>query len=234
MQDEQLEEAYLKWCRAKEHLDTLKSEIATYNVSKPFGFMPVIENGVLIAKVHPFNPPPPYGRYVLIIGDCVTNSRAALDYIAWQFAMKWTGSALTENVARTISFSNTGALRGLSNCDVSVVACIEQFKNDLWFRDLEHLVRFDKHRTLRLTAPEMKNGKPWSIEVDRKHIPIQGPVARIPVPARPMVGGMTDGAFYLELVFQEAPPSGQSVAPSVLTSILQGVEDVLRAFEHSF
>jgi hypothetical protein len=77
-----LDGARLKIVRAQEHLDSLKAEIGMYLKEHTHDI--VIDKETNLTTVVVITEPPL--RLSTIIGDCVTNARAALDYIIWQLA----------------------------------------------------------------------------------------------------------------------------------------------------
>jgi len=82
-----LDGARLKVIRAQEHIDSLRAEIGIYLNSNPYS---IVTKEQADASEHEFtvtSSPPP--RLSAIIGDCVTNARAALDYIMWELAAKY-------------------------------------------------------------------------------------------------------------------------------------------------
>jgi hypothetical protein len=80
-----LDGARLKIVRAQQHLDSLKHEIMAYIRSKPYEF-PIEDDGEYITVRDATISENPPVLLSCIIGDCVCNLRAALDYIAWQLA----------------------------------------------------------------------------------------------------------------------------------------------------
>jgi hypothetical protein len=83
-----LDGARLKIVRAEEHVQTLKTEIAAYLNRRPWNVR--IEEHGDKAGIPSFEItiPPPLGLST-IIGDCVTNVRASLDYVMWQLAARY-------------------------------------------------------------------------------------------------------------------------------------------------
>ena len=81
-----LDGARLKVVRAQEHLDSLKAEIRMYLGSDPYEFPIEQQGNRWTTKVVTGEPPI---RLSTIVGDCVGNARAALDYIVWQLAVKY-------------------------------------------------------------------------------------------------------------------------------------------------
>src|SRR5436309_15982842 len=82
-----LDGARLKVIRAQEHLDCLKAEVWMYLHQQPDEVRSQPERSPqhtwlrpthVLPPIVPSEPPP---RLSAIIGDCVTNARAALDYI---------------------------------------------------------------------------------------------------------------------------------------------------------
>jgi len=84
-----LDSARLKVIRAQEHLDSLKAEVGMYIKEHPYEFIlneeghPDGSGGVI--RIH-IAPPL---RLSTLVGDCVTNLRAALDYIVCELAIRY-------------------------------------------------------------------------------------------------------------------------------------------------
>ena len=95
-----LDGARLKVIRAQEHLDCLKAEVWMYLHQQPDEVRSQPERSPqhtwlrpthVLPPIVPSEPPP---RLSAIIGDCVTNARAALDYIMWELAERYFDPAL--------------------------------------------------------------------------------------------------------------------------------------------
>ena len=74
--------------RAKEHLDHIEAEITQFLNAESYG-VTVERPTKTVAVVRVTKVPDrriPVEDWALIIGDCVHNARAAIDYIAWQLA----------------------------------------------------------------------------------------------------------------------------------------------------
>src|SRR4051812_18603330 len=100
-----LDGARLKIVRAQEHLDSLKAEIEMYLheqphevYSRPQTYPYNSRRGAAYAAYYSASiqhvlpaliPGVPPLRLSTIIGDCVTNARAALDYIVWELAQRF-------------------------------------------------------------------------------------------------------------------------------------------------
>lgn len=82
-----LDGARLKVVRAQEHLDAVKYEISMYIHTKPYTVVIEKDGDMWMGRPIVRIEPPP--RISTIVGDCVTNARAALDYIAWQLAVRY-------------------------------------------------------------------------------------------------------------------------------------------------
>lgn len=88
-----LDGARLKVVRAQEHLDSLKAEIRMHLDEQP--------NVVVRSKpdpnldLHMLSVPPSFPvedtplRLSTIVGDCVTNARASIDYVVWELSQKF-------------------------------------------------------------------------------------------------------------------------------------------------
>lgn len=79
-----LDGARLKIVRAQEHLNAFKSESAAFLETKPYSFVSEVHPTHWWIKPH-FTTEPPK-RLSLLVGDCVTNIRASLDYVIWELA----------------------------------------------------------------------------------------------------------------------------------------------------
>jgi hypothetical protein len=109
-----LESARAKLRRANEHLEALNQQAGQWLDSKPYTFeklvlLPSQANGEPIyfefklASVE--REPPNLG---LLLGDCISNLRAALDHIAWQFVLKSCGGIRpSKKEARWIYFPSS-------------------------------------------------------------------------------------------------------------------------------
>jgi hypothetical protein len=82
-----LDGARLKVIRAQEHLGALQSEIGMYLHEKPYEFIRE-EHGDFLTFTPIISTQPPI-RISTILGDCVTNCRAALDYILWALVQRY-------------------------------------------------------------------------------------------------------------------------------------------------
>jgi hypothetical protein len=80
-----LDGSRLKIVRAEEHLTVLDDEIARYLSTNPYEFVAKVDNEICVPFVRLTREPP--GRVSAIIGDCLYNLRAALDYLIWQLAL---------------------------------------------------------------------------------------------------------------------------------------------------
>lgn len=102
-----LDGARLKVVRAEEHLNALKLEIGAYLESKPY----VVATHFKVDRANPGKGPvtitkPPPVRCSLLIGDCVTNLRATLDYIAWELASRYFSPPLKESSQKDRRFAS--------------------------------------------------------------------------------------------------------------------------------
>jgi hypothetical protein len=81
-----LKDSRAKLRRAQEHFDMLKGQIDTFLEAKPYRVVvdPPVDDLFIVRLDNA--PDIPAEDWALIIGDCVHNLRAALDYIAWRLA----------------------------------------------------------------------------------------------------------------------------------------------------
>ena len=87
-----LDGARLKVVRAEEHLDAFKAETASFLATKPYTFESSVTSSSALGEhwwIKPILTTPPPPRLSVLIGDCVTNLRASLDYIIWELAQKY-------------------------------------------------------------------------------------------------------------------------------------------------
>ena len=163
-----LDGARFKIVRAQEHLDAFKTEGGAFLDTNPYRFESEVYGDHWWVKPHVTTVPPL--RLSAIIGDCVTNTRAALDYIMWELASKhfnpvidlakWEDRSITAFPIAESGSSHKGyqdRLHRLANRQIPADA-ITEIKNAqpdvsgnqalLW---LHQLVNHDKHRMPILT-----------------------------------------------------------------------------------
>ena len=171
-----LDGARLKIIRAQEHLDSLKAEIRMYLDEQPhevrsqpakYG-----HRSSDLQMLPPLIPEEPPLRLSAIIGDCVTNARAALDYIVWELVQRYLDppfDSTNRNDRHIVTFpiyqSPTAAdlkarLDGLTKRKIPARAITEiqaaqpynaGYEPLGW---LHKLVNIDKHQMLLLTIGE--------------------------------------------------------------------------------
>ena len=86
-----LSDAYLKTTRAKEHIDDLLKELATFHESKPYEFQEKLDFKSQRYRIRIRVKDPPE-RLSLIAGDVFYCLRASLDYLVWALASVNTSS----------------------------------------------------------------------------------------------------------------------------------------------
>lgn len=89
----------LKVSRAETHFETLKAEIAKYEESRPYQVNVTRRQDGWDLKSSCKSPPPLL--LAALVGDCILNLRASLDYIAWALAQQHAGRALDDERDRT-------------------------------------------------------------------------------------------------------------------------------------
>jgi hypothetical protein len=163
---EPLDGARLKVVRAQHHLETLKDEIGAYVDKQPYQIVAETDSdGVWrVGPAVTIQPPLPLST---IIGDCVTNARAALDYITWQLALKYFPKPFDrENARKWVAFPivrdpahqnlvrrvNGFADRAVPALAIDEIKAVQPYNTGYepmgW---LEELVNEDKHRLPVLT-----------------------------------------------------------------------------------
>jgi hypothetical protein len=162
--------------RAQAHLDTLERRITNFVHPNPYRLVQQrdVGRGALVASIAEA-PALPVEEWAVIIGDCVHNLRAALDYIAWQVAGANTGDRETQfPVFVDKQGWRNGGLRRIKRMPVAVQAFIEAVQpyhdpnpHLHWLNGLRVLDDADKHQLLVVTAAvpesykfEYRNGTP--------------------------------------------------------------------------
>lgn len=90
--------------RAREHLDSLKVEVAEWQKVNPVRIVPDFDLRSAKKLIRVKDVQTPAARFGLIIGDCLHNLRAALDNLAYELSEAGYGSPLPESVAKTVEF----------------------------------------------------------------------------------------------------------------------------------
>jgi hypothetical protein len=90
-----LDGARLKVVRAEKHLNALQDEIGRYLDTHPYEFPTEHEGDVVTAKSAVVKTEPPLDLGC-IFGDCLTNLRSSLDYIAWELAVRHSPAPVVE------------------------------------------------------------------------------------------------------------------------------------------
>jgi hypothetical protein len=160
-----LDGARLKIVRAHKHLKSLDDEIERYLKTKPYDIVVKREGNLTIAEgVVTVEPP---DSTSCIVGDCITNLRAALDYIAWEIVSK-VGllATMSDGQKRQIAFPIVDShadftkpnvspslqlLRSNQAIPLSVIESVQPFHAGYDpLKSLRDLVNIDKHRMLLL------------------------------------------------------------------------------------
>jgi hypothetical protein len=253
-----LDGAKLKIVRAEEHLDSLKCEIRMFIHENP-AHLRSEEDGDFWSLTPEFRIPPPL-RLSTIIGDCVVNLRAALDYVVWEIARTHANPPLVPtdkgdkklfsmpiydhppNIKRDDGLSQK--LNGLTNRKLPAPAikliediqpCNSGYEPLLW---LHELVNTDKHRTPLLTlgvvqAAEvvMTNGKWRGLVSGKSH---RHGLTFKTDPA--MLGALMNGTMKvdtqlaIDVTWKDLPMPDEPVERT-LEKILKAVADIVPKFE---
>jgi hypothetical protein len=167
-----LDGARLKVVRAQEHLDSLKAEIGMYLEEHPYEI--VVDQKSYVTTVVVTTSPPL--RLSTLVGDVVTNARAALDYIVSELALQYfnppfdssdfdhrrTAAFPIHRRGETARYTNhlnrlQKLLTPTATLDVPTLAVAEIQASQTYdgldvLGWLHHLVNTDKHRTPLLTV----------------------------------------------------------------------------------
>jgi hypothetical protein len=165
-----LDGARLKVIWAKQHLDAFKEQSGLFLDTKPYSFVSEIHPSHWWVKPHlTIDPPRELG---LMVGDCITNIRAALDYVIWEMASKHftipidltrqgdrgvlTFPVLLPDPNRRqghIDHLDRLAKRGFPSDAISIIKDAQaDVAQDASLQWLSELVNTDKHRTPILTV----------------------------------------------------------------------------------
>jgi hypothetical protein len=165
-----LDGAKLKVIRAIQHLKFLDEEIERYLSSKPDSF-PADRQGDMVT-VGAAVREQPHPALSCIVGDCVTNLRASLDYIAWELAML-ARKSLPDKDKKRITFpiasdytgftKPRGTAEHLKDCcgvpaaAIDVIESVQPYHAGYESLELLNLlVNEDKHRALLLCALDIR------------------------------------------------------------------------------
>jgi hypothetical protein len=162
-----LDGVWAKLRRAQVHLDELYSAGRRYADSRPYSIREEreIEHGNLYRKFFVDHVDPIPGNLALAMGDCVQNTRAALDHLAWQLVLA-AGNTPTDSTAFPIfdsGLTKKGKVRnirvdgGIDPGALALVKCSQPYtrRNDPSndpLAILHDLSNIDKHRTVLLVG----------------------------------------------------------------------------------
>ncbi len=151
-----LDGARLKIVRAQEHLDSLKFEIGKYLDSQPYEFRSEFNSNAVSAYSAEINATPV--RLGCIFGDCLSNLRASLDYVAWQLAVKYSAVAPVIGKDRiyfpfskdAVGFSTNGSPQfariGVPTQAINIIESVQPYQAGYeMIGTLNRLVNEDKH-----------------------------------------------------------------------------------------
>lgn len=246
-----LDGARLKIIRAQEHLDSLCEEIRGYLHQHPYEIVTEKESDLTVGKAIITARPPL--RLSAIVGDCVANARAALDYIAWELAARYLDKPRmrldVRGDLRLASFPlfNKGTdpargnhLNGLTNrqmpaAAVDLIDAVQPYHGgqELWW--LHELVNRDKHRSLRLTITQLPVVA-WLVIDDARQIepfPDWAPNADAPPPQAQIQKVQVNhkDTVYVALADVSMPAEPVDL---VLSQIVKAVVDVIPRFDGFF
>lgn len=245
-----LDGARLKVVRAQQHLDSLRIEIRRYlEHNKPDGWAEKYSDTGIV--MHPSKRPEIPLELSTIIGDCVTNARAALDYIVWQLATRHFDPPLTAKDRSWVSWPiyetdtierYVSKINGFANRKMPADA-IREIKQthhqnagyeSLWW--LNTLANEDKHRMPLLTVNRGRDTLVMDLLGLRR--PDVGSVA---IKAHVETGSGTRAPFHVDMYVQPtAYVAWQDVAmprepvDRTLEQIIETVANIVPRFDAFF
>jgi hypothetical protein len=250
--------ARLKVVRAQQHLQSLDEEIGRYLDRKPYHVTLDRQGDMAVFRLVTNEDPPPCVS--AIIGDCVTNLRAALDYIAWELAAKHAPRPLTETEERQVTFpllkststkadfsGNKAAAHLMKVCGVpaatmDVIESVQPYHTGYEVLEkLNLLVNHDKHRALLPCIgciPEAgkitirHEGGQWNSAGGALiGVQLKTPEPGRPPPPPPEVE--MEGEPPIFVAFKE-PPMKEEGATFVLANAIKCITDIIPRFDPLF
>jgi hypothetical protein len=168
-----LESVYAKLDRASFHARELRRQLSTAVEKDRWAFERDAISSAGVCSFRVTKLPPIEPQWSLILGDFLTNARAALDHLAWQLVLRdggqpdrFTQFPIRETLVN--SKGNPAPARIESVTDSSVIRAIEavqpyasQSPTDSPLFTLNELVNIDKHHLLLVVAHALKVDGMW-------------------------------------------------------------------------
>ena len=235
-----LDGARLKIVWAQKHLDTLENNIARYlkgDIHKV-----TVENYGNLTGVLTEVTKHPEAEFGCIIGDCLTNSRAALDYVIWELAgvfcrRKLIGPPIGKDrphfpiditakwFAESLNRLKQYKISAAAIADIEAVQPYHALYSPLW--TLDTLVNIEKHR-LPLVAIGKISGGEFVI-----HLPADNPAFQtdsIPLPVAGVDDMQVNGQATAFVAWKDVGMPWEPVG-TTLANIIKCVANVIPRFE---
>jgi len=200
-----LDGAKLKVVRAQEHLDAFKRELGAYHDSEPVEWVTTFDKPGFVTATPAIKEVP--AHLSCIIGDCVTNLNAALDYIAWQIGLKFRTPPVVVGKDKPYYLAPHTLTRNGATVDPTAFALLQSMQPTVAgyepLKTLNQLVNEDKHRLPLLTVAVIK---PRHISVITTETP---PRTVISFPTPPVWS--TTGGFVVDLSLEGLRPEDVQV-----------------------
>jgi hypothetical protein len=208
-----LDGAKLKVVRAQEHLDAFKRELGTYHDSEPVGWVTTFDKPGFVTVTPAIKEVP--AHLSCIIGDCVTNLNAALDYVAWQIGLKFRTPSVVVGKDMLYYLGARGFTGPKTATDPAALDLLQSMQPTVAgyerLKTLNDLVNEDKHRLPLLTVAVIK---PRHISVITTETP---PCTVISFPTLPVWS--TAGGFVADLSLEGLRPEDVKVVSDGSTFI---------------
>lgn len=253
-----LDGARLKIILAQEHLKAFNEEGWRYVSKEPYEVVTKLEGDRIGVEGIITSEPPP--GLACIVGDFVTNCRAALDYVAWELVTKAVAAAritLTDGQKRRVTFpivSNQATFAkkdgtadhlakvcGVPPATMSVIESVQPYHAGYEPLDsLDLLVRTDKHRTLLLCGLFMQSAGSISIYRGDKLCWTASGMTRMEMSLAAFGPSFGTAAEYNVKVdekptvlvsLKDFPSPGVNTWVAILENVLKCTTDVVRCFE---
>lgn len=253
-----LDGARLKVVRAQQHLQSLDEEVGRYLQRKPYHVVTERDGDLTVARVVVGEEPSPL--LGCIVGDCITNIRASLDYIAWEIAMKYSTRQLTKQEARQVQFPILGTkdskavfdrhqhvthLQNVCNVPTSTTDIIESIQpyhaGYEVLNSINVLVNHDKHRAILLCIGGIHESGKITIRQGSRLWTNAGGTAigvnlnapRPGLPDAPPVEVKMEGEPSVLITFKDAPMPNEIVG-FLLANGIKCVADIIPRFDQFF
>ncbi len=158
-----LDNAYARVRRAKQHLTSLKRELTKFfgqPTSVPHTVNVDVADGDF--TIYDFSNHVVSPTWSILVGECVYNLRAALDYLIYELAFLDSGQ-IQQGTQFPIEDTPSGwngrkatYLRGIFDPHKAIIKTLQPCDGSNWTKILRDISNPDKHKTLRVVRPSQR------------------------------------------------------------------------------